>query len=83
MVSQVPKAFEGGSEAFFSLLWTSHIQEYDSLSPFLRFSGSSVAAALSPTLAQVHSRPVKDKIIAFLRGSGIPCPALFNDIKPT
>jgi hypothetical protein len=79
----VPKSFEGGSEAFFSLLWTSQIQGYDSLSPFLRFSGSSVAAALSPTLAEVRSRPVKDKITAFLQGSGIPCPTLFNDLKPT
>jgi hypothetical protein len=80
---QVPKAFNGGSEAFLSLLWTSAVCDYESLASQLlcsqpppSFTRELVAAALPGV---THSIP--DLIASFLQGSGAPCPALFESLK--
>ena len=79
---QVPKAFNGGSEAFLSVLWTSAVCNYESLAPQLHCSrppphfARELAAALP---GNIHSIP--DLIATFLQGSGAPCPALFESLK--
>ncbi|KAF8955020.1 hypothetical protein BDZ97DRAFT_1675363, partial [Flammula alnicola] len=81
----VLKSFAGGSDHFFSISWTSQIQGYDSLSPFLDIDRPipAVAAELDPALARVQRGSAKDLIVAFLQGSGIPYPKLFDELKPS
>jgi hypothetical protein len=79
---QVPKAFNGGSEVFLSLLWTSAVCNYESLASQLHCSQPplSFTRELAAALPGVtHSIP--DLIASFLQGSGAPCPALFKSLK--
>ncbi|KII89576.1 hypothetical protein PLICRDRAFT_174434 [Plicaturopsis crispa FD-325 SS-3] len=78
----VPKMFEGGSEAFFSLLWTSNMTGYTVISSHLDFPSpvpsivarlASLQDCLPQTLAPTFER--------FLSGSGLPCPSLFAAIE--
>ncbi|KIM37957.1 hypothetical protein M413DRAFT_30604 [Hebeloma cylindrosporum] len=78
----VLKSFEEGSEGFFSLFWTSYIQAYELLAHHFLFNDTPVIAGLNSVLAQANSIPIKEKIIAFLQGTGIPCLAQFDREKP-
>ena len=76
----MPKAFNGGSKAFLSLLWTLAVCSYESLAQQLHCSQPppgfirELAAALSGVT-------VPDLITNFLQGTGAPCPALFELLK--
>jgi len=75
---QVPKEFKGGSDTFFSLVYTSQISSYESLEPFLRIS--PIPARLSEGfLGRACDLP--GILVGFLKGSGIPCPHLFAEAK--
>jgi hypothetical protein len=74
----VPKGFEGGSDTFFSLVYTSQITLYDSLEPFLQ---------IWPVPSSLHSgfqgraSELPNIFVEFLKGSGVPCPAIFEEAK--
>lgn len=85
------RSFEGGSEAFLSLTWTSHISSFESLRPHLVINppsqtqianaAHSVGADLSlPQLTQLNVT-APDLLTRFLLGHGIPCPGLFKEVK--
>ena len=80
---QFIKSFQGGSERFFALMWMSHISSFANLEPHLRILSPSTAwqnelrRALSDGSAAFESL-----ITFFLKGIGVPCPALFADAKP-
>lgn len=85
MPTQVARSLEGGSEALFSVLWTSRVQSFQDLEPhlmlneppnFLRTQLTSMRAGLSsPTT------PFTALLINFLQGSGLPCPQLFAEVS--
>jgi hypothetical protein len=76
--TQVPKEFEGGSDTFFSLVYTSQVSSYESLEPFLHIS--PIPARLSGCfLGRACDLP--GILTDFLKGSGIPCPHLFEEAK--
>jgi hypothetical protein len=79
---QVPKGFEGGPEIFFSLAWTSHISSYGSLSSHLDIRRAP--ASSEADFAHAVGEPAvsfQEIFVEFLKGSGIPCPNLFADVR--
>ena len=82
IVMHVPRGFEGGPETFFSLSWTGHISSYDSLSSHLNFRHSP--ASYETDFAHAVSAPTAsfpDIFTKFLKGSGIPCPGIFVEVR--
>jgi len=78
----VPKAFNGGSEVFSSLLWTSSVCDYESLAPHLHYTQPPPGfirqlATAYPDLG--HS--VSNLIANFLQGTGAPCPESFSPLR--
>jgi hypothetical protein len=79
---QVVKGFEGGPETFFSLAWTSHISSYDSLSTRLDFCRAPASSETNFGLAIGETAANFQEIFTdFLKGSGIPCPSLFANVR--
>jgi len=79
---QVIRSWGGGSENFFSLLWTSHISSYANLEDHLVIVEPPLP--LREQLQHSQSNPngsFTSLFTDFLKGSGIPCPALFDDAK--
>jgi hypothetical protein len=79
---QVPRAFTGGSEAFFSLVWTSYISDFASLEPHLDIRPP--AAHFTSQLIQLagdQTASFSGLLCNFLRGSGVPCPGLFAAVQ--
>lgn len=81
VVAQVPKFFQGGSETFFSLLWTSHIADPTDLDNFLDIKTSPPSTSDNPQDMEEVSFSYSALFKSFLSGSGIPCPALMEDAK--
>jgi hypothetical protein len=83
--SQVIKSWDGGSENFFSLLWTSHISSYANLADHLTFVEPSPALCDQLRRARRASNDTftsfASLLIDFLKGSGIPCPGRFEEAK--
>lgn len=79
---QVLKSWRGGSERFFSLLWISHVSSYANLAEHLSFShpSTSLRTQLARALNDTDS-DFSSLVIDFLKGSGVPCPVLFNEAK--
>ena len=78
---KVPRSFSGGANAFFTLMWTSAITGYESISDHISFLQSP--AGLDAAVASVAGDrvTVQSLIEEFLQGSGIPCPAKFDELK--
>ena len=78
---KVPKNFSGGANAFFTLMWTSAIIGYESISDHISFVQSP--AGLDAAIAYVagDGATVQSLIEEFLQGSGIPCPAKFDELS--
>ena len=51
---QIPKAFEGGSEAFLSLLWTSSVTGYDSIRDHIIILHQQIMGSLWRSTAALH-----------------------------
>jgi hypothetical protein len=77
----VPKAFEGGSETFFSLIYTSLVSSYDSLEPFLHIFPAPATLLTGLVDGAGHTLDLPAIIVGFLKGSGIPCPHLFDEVQ--
>lgn len=81
---QAIRNFEGGSEAFLSLIATSYISSADSLIPHIEFTAPP---ALNMYLASLRSHTGDITLTftmlveRFLRGIGIPCPLRFEGTK--
>lgn len=82
---QVIKSWDGGSESLFSLLWTSHISSYANLKEHLFFVFPSVTLRnqLESALNILNDTgsDFASLLTDFLKGSGVPCPDLFDDAK--
>ena len=78
---KVPKNFSGGANAFFTLMWTSAITGYESISDHISFMQSP--AGLDTAIASVAGdrATVQSLVKDFLQGSGIPCPVRFDELK--
>jgi hypothetical protein len=78
---KVPKNFSGGANAFFTLMWTSTITGYGSISDHISFM--QTPAGLDAAIASVvEDRATFQSLVEeFLQGSGIPCPAEFDELK--
>ncbi|KAF8893500.1 hypothetical protein BD779DRAFT_1467834 [Infundibulicybe gibba] len=74
----------GGTEAFFSAIWQSHINGFGDLEPYLRFEPLSAASAhtcAQQLQAAGFQLGAEALFTDFLRGSGIPLPLLFDDLR--
>jgi hypothetical protein len=73
--------FSGGANAFFTLMWTSAITGYESISDHISFLQSP--AELDAAIASVAGdrATVQSLVEDFLQGSGIPCPEKFEELK--
>lgn len=78
---KVVRNFSGGANAFFTLMWTSSITGYESISDHLSFLHSP--AGLDAAIASVAGdrATVQSLVEDFLQGSGIPCPEKFDDLR--
>ena len=79
-VLQIPKAFEGGSEAFISLLWTSAVTSYDSIRDHSIIQRPPPSYTHALQAATDSTVTLYSLITNFLQGSGSPCPALFAEV---
>lgn len=79
-VLQIPKAFEGGSEAFLSLLWTSAVTGYDSIRDHIIIPRPPPSYTHALQAATDSTVTLYSLITNFLQGSGSPCPALFAEV---
>jgi len=77
---QIPKAFEGGSEVFLSLLWTSIATGYASIKKHIHILQPPPPDTHALQAATTITVTVHSLIADFLRGSGIPCPTLFAEV---
>jgi hypothetical protein len=74
--------FNGGSEIFFSMMWTSHITTFASLQPHLIINDPSESfTSLLRNATGQHDLTFTLALTNYLNGSGIPCPGLFADAK--
>ncbi|KAF8057836.1 hypothetical protein FPV67DRAFT_1429869 [Lyophyllum atratum] len=80
-IIQVPRQFEGGSEAFFSVVWTSHISDFASLSPHLSWGRTPSEFTSALALVTDDNLSLQSIIGAFFQGSGLPSPTRFAEIK--
>lgn len=78
---KVPRRFTGGANAFFTLMWTSAITGYESISDHISFLQSP--AGLDAAIASVAGdrATVQSLVEDFLQGSGIPCPEKFDELR--
>ncbi|EDR07311.1 uncharacterized protein LACBIDRAFT_299099 [Laccaria bicolor S238N-H82] len=77
----VPKSFNGGSETFFSLLWTSQVKSYECIRACIPNIATSQAIQTALYNADEDRLSFADCIVRFLKGTGLPCPDRFQDIK--
>ncbi|KAF8174019.1 hypothetical protein K438DRAFT_1849830 [Mycena galopus ATCC 62051] len=82
----VIRSYPGGSTGFISRLWTSVIHNFDSIKSHLSVVTTPTRESLIDFVGQ--DSPVLDMDLAhmlqeWLKGSGIPCPGLFEIAKPT
>ncbi|KAJ7254011.1 hypothetical protein B0H12DRAFT_1017236, partial [Mycena haematopus] len=82
--AHVLRSAPGGSSSFISRTWTSMILDFNSLKPYLdlhfisRSAMEDVGAdATNPVLDILFP----DMLYNFLKGTGIPCPSLFEEAK--
>jgi hypothetical protein len=84
-VQQVVKSWAGGSEKFFTSIWSTHISSYETLrihlciNPPPAFWRNHLEIALADR--DDRNATYKSFLTAFLKGSGIPCPSLFADAR--
>ncbi|KAF8055701.1 hypothetical protein FPV67DRAFT_1434783, partial [Lyophyllum atratum] len=76
--TEVLRCFEGGPEVFLSLCGMSQITGYQDLEACLSRELARLRAAVGD-----NSITYRSLVIDFLKGSGIPCPGLFDEIKST
>ncbi|KAF8883865.1 hypothetical protein BD779DRAFT_1472363 [Infundibulicybe gibba] len=77
------RSVAGGTKAFFSAIWQSHINGFGDLEPYLRFEPLSAASAhtcAQQLQAAGFQLGAEALFTDFLRGSGIPLPLLFDDL---
>lgn len=78
---QVPKRFEGGSAAFFNLIYSSFIPDFASLREHISYD---LTWDFDPALQQAtgfSSMYLHNLVEDFLKGSGIPCPNKFAELR--
>ncbi|KAH9918518.1 hypothetical protein B0H21DRAFT_827558 [Amylocystis lapponica] len=85
---QVPKSFAGGSEVFFSMIWTSYISDFASLESYLHFD--SHTSLMQEDLQLELRQDLGDSdftlaslVIDFLKQTGIPLPDAFASVRET
>ena len=78
---KVPKNFSGGANAFFTLMWTSVIAGYESISDYISFLPSPTGLDAAIASVAGDRATVQSLIEEFLQGSGIPCPAKFDELR--
>ncbi|KAF6744449.1 hypothetical protein DFP72DRAFT_1078515 [Ephemerocybe angulata] len=76
---QLIREFEGGSETFFSLLWSNAVH-WDTLGPLVRYPEPSLRVAEALTVAGIPMS-FGELFSEFLEGTGIPCPNRFAEVK--
>ena len=85
--SQVLCSFEGGPEVFLTLNSTSFIRGFESLQHCLRIHASpSTNSALLEMIQEASDNTTftyEGMFHEFLRGTGVPCPGLFEDACST
>lgn len=80
---QVIKAFQGGSEGFFSLLWTSRIYDSGTVTSLLQYTG--VSLHINNQLREATgNEDIRFQVLIpdFLSRVGLSCPSLFEQVKP-
>ncbi|KAH9950526.1 hypothetical protein B0H21DRAFT_686429, partial [Amylocystis lapponica] len=85
---QVPKSFAGGSEVFFSMIWTSYISDFASLESYLHFD--SHTSLMQDNLQLELRQDLGDSdftlaslVVDFLKQTGIPLPDAFASVRET
>ena len=71
MAFQAVRSVAGGSEAFLTTTWTSYISSFDAFEGHIQF----LQACNTTVNFGLH-------LTNFLKGSGIPCPHLFDEARP-
>ncbi|KAF8130484.1 hypothetical protein K438DRAFT_1999370 [Mycena galopus ATCC 62051] len=83
---QIARLFLQGSEAFLSVLATSYISSPDILLANVQWVGPADMAIWDAALRNLTGRPddsCKARVMAFVNGSGIPCPEAFEAVRHT
>jgi hypothetical protein len=81
---QLVKSFRGGSETFFTSVWSTHISSFDTLLPHLRIATPSIQLQVQLDSAlsnRSYHATFSNLLTSFLRGAGVPCPDLWNDAR--
>ncbi|KAL1700638.1 hypothetical protein EV121DRAFT_295013 [Schizophyllum commune] len=79
-LAQVMQSFSGGPLAFLEGLYHTGINSFEDLEPHMRW-GSAPRRLISGLLARYPDDSPSELFCAFLQRTGVPCPALFDDIK--
>ncbi|KAF9473603.1 hypothetical protein BDN70DRAFT_816990 [Pholiota conissans] len=80
-MTKIKTLVEGGSESFLNMIWTSHIKSFEDIRPHIHLSEPSqnVSLQLQEALSLCSGISFEQLLHTFLKGSGIPCPKLFED----
>lgn len=79
---KVITSFEGGSEAFLSLVFSSHITDLSSLRQMLTIHEPLPRHVMEFREAMGADAPsFQSLVIDFFKGSGVPCAAAFDEMK--
>ncbi|KAJ3496500.1 hypothetical protein NLJ89_g10477 [Agrocybe chaxingu] len=80
--TKIKSEMDGGSEALLNFAWSSQIKSFEDLEPHLRFSAPLPPLALElQTILSPHGQSFTQLLHGFLKGSGVPCPTLFEAAK--
>ncbi|KAJ3507940.1 hypothetical protein NMY22_g16775 [Coprinellus aureogranulatus] len=77
---QLVRSFEGGSDQFLSLTWSTSVR-YDSLAQMITFDTGSYPEMLGTLQLADPSYTFNGLFLEFLQGTGVPCPGLFDEVK--
>lgn len=87
---QVLSRVGDGPEAWFSHVWASRLLSFDSSEHQIRISGPSDThlTSFNDALRQSQAGNTEDispksLIVDYLKGHGVPCPSLFDEVKHT
>jgi hypothetical protein len=75
--------FSGGANAFFTLMWTSAITGYESISDHISFfhSPAGLDAAITSVASAGDGATVQSLVEDFLQDAGIPCRKKIDELK--
>jgi hypothetical protein len=65
------------------MVWTSHIKSFDDIAPHLRFllCSQNILSQLAAALSSYENVTFEELFHRFLKGTGVPCPKLFENAR--